>query len=302
MTAMAPAPGRPRAGGPDGRPANGARPPVFVLPRLRDPRVTLSVFLTLYTILGQTVLYFNRDLSQILVSVAVCCGLEIVLGWAVSRVILFPISAYITGLSIGILIESYDTWVFVAASVWGITSKYLIRDRQGHFFNPSNFAVVTALALTHGLATVAPGSQWGGKAWIAIVILVLGTVMMHRVNRLDLVGTWLAGFVVMAIVRMAIGQGGIVFTIGPMLGGEFALFSFSMLPDPKTSPHTRKGRILWGAGIALMDGVMRALELRYSMFIALFAFCAALPLFRRVFGGARLEPEHWKTIERPLSR
>ena len=272
----------------------------FVLPKLRDPRVTLSVFLTLYTVLGQTVLYFNRDPKQLVLCVATCCAAEMLLAWLFTRAILFPISAYITGLSIGLLLESYDARVFVLAAVWGIASKYFIRDRQGHFFNPSNFSVVSALALCHGLATVAPGSQWGGKAWIAIVILALGTTMMYRVRRIDLVGAWLVGYLVMGMLRVALGQGGLVFALGPMLSGEFALFSFSMLPDPKTSPHTMTGRILWGAGIALTDGTLRYLEIRYSMFIALFVFCAALPAFRRIFGGSRLEADPWKTVERPI--
>ena len=272
----------------------------FVLPTLRDPRVTLSVLLTLYTVLGQTVLYFNRDIKQLLLCVGTSCAIEIALSFIFTRVLLFPISAYITGLSIGLLLESYDARVFVLASLWGISSKYFIRDRQGHFFNPSNFAVVSALVLSHGLATVAPGSQWGGKAWIPIVILVLGTTMMYRVKRIDLVGAWFSGYVLMGLLRMMLGQGGLVFALGPMLSGEFALFSFSMLPDPKTSPNTRTGRILWGAGIALTDGTLRYFEIRYSMFFALFAFCALLPVFRRVFGGNRRESEPWKTIERPL--
>lgn len=272
----------------------------IVFPTLRDPRVTLCVLLTLYTILGQTVLYFNRDIKQLVLCVGTSCLVEVLFSWIFTRVLLFPISAYITGLSIGLLLESYDARVFVFASIWGIASKYLIRDKQGHFFNPSNFSVVSALALCHGLATVAPGSQWGGKAWIPMVILVLGLTMMYRVKRLDLVAAWLTGFIVMGLLRVALGQGGIVFALGPILSGEFALFSFSMLPDPKTSPNTRTGRILWGAGIAVMDGTLRYFEFRYSMFFALFFFCAALPLFRRVFGGNRLESEPWKTIERPI--
>jgi len=272
----------------------------FVLPKWRDPRVTLSVFLTMYTLLGQTVLYFNRDPKQLAVCIVTCCAAEMLLAWLFTRAILFPISAYITGLSIGLLLESYDARVFVLASLWGISSKYFIRDRQGHFFNPSNFSVVTALALCHGLATVAPGSQWGGKAWIPIVILALGTTMMVRVRRIDLVGAWLGGYVAMGLLRVALGQGGIVFALGPMLSGEFALFSFSMLPDPKTSPNTPTGRLLWGAGIAITDGTLRYLEIRYSMFIALFVFCAVLPAFRRIFGGSRLESDPWKTVERPI--
>jgi Na+-translocating ferredoxin:NAD+ oxidoreductase RnfD subunit len=124
--------------------------------------------------------------------------------------------------------------------------------------------------------------------------------MMFRVRRIDLVGAWLCGYIVMGMLRVALGQGGAVFALGPMLSGEFALFSFSMLPDPKTSPNTRTGRILWGAGIAVTDGVLRYLGFRYSMFFALFAFCALLPLFRRIFGGSRLEAEPWKTVETPI--
>ncbi len=281
--------------------ASASARPRFVIPRLRDPRVTLCVFLTGYTILGQTLLYFNRDVTQLVLTTGVACLTDMVLAFIFTRALIVPLSAYITGLSIGLLLESYDARIFVLAAIWGIASKYFIRDRQGHFFNPSNFSVVAILALSHGLATVAPGSQWGGIAWIPIVILMLGTTMMYRVNRLDLVGTWVLGFAFLAIVRMLLGQGGAVFTLGPMLSGEFALFSFSMLPDPKTSPNTRKGRILWGAGIALMDGTLRLFEIRYSMFFALFAFCVALPLFRRVFGGSRNEPEPWKTVERPLA-
>ena len=272
----------------------------LVIPRLSDPRLTLATALTTYTILGQTVLYFNRDVTQIVVATLAACLADMALAYAFSRVVLVPLSAYITGLSVGILLESYDIRIYVLASLWGIASKHFIKDRHGHLFNPSNFAVVSALALSHGLATVAPGSQWGGAAWIAVVILALELMMMRRVHRLDLVGSWLAGYFVMAMLRLALGQGGLVFVIGPVAGAEFALFSFSMLPDPKTSPRSSRARIVWGAGIAVLDGVLRYLEVRYSMFISLFAFCALLPLFRRVATRSAAEGEAWNVIERPL--
>lgn len=258
----------------------------LVIPGWRDPRIMIAAALTAYTILGQTVLYFNRDPLQIFAAIGAACLVDVAIAFAISRIVLVPLSAYITGLSVGILLESYDWRVFALASLWGIASKHLIRGKRGHFFNPSNFSIVSALILSHGLATVAPGSQWGGKAWIALVILALGLVMMRRVNRLDLVGTWLTGYVVMAFARMALGQGGLVFVLGPMAGAEFALFSFSMLPDPPTSPQARRSRVLWGAGLALVDGILRYLEIRYSMFYALFAFCALLPLFNRQRGQA----------------
>ncbi len=279
-------------------PTEAKAAPSWIIPKLKDPRIPLCVALTAYTVLGQTAFYFNREVSQIVVAVVAACALDMILAFAFHRILLVPISAYITGLSIGLLLESYDIRIFILAGVWGITSKYLIRGKKGHFFNPSNFAIVAALLLTHGLASVAPGSQWGGNAWIALVILVLGSLLMKRVNRLDLALSWLLGFVAMGLGRMALGQGSIVFVLGPMLGAEFALFTFSMMPDPKTSPSTRKSRILWGVGIAVVDGILRYLEVRYSMFYTLFVFCAFIPVIRWIQGAHSREAEPWKTVER----
>ena len=274
-----------------------ARPVRVVIPTLKDPRVMLATALTVWTVLGQTFLYFDRDLSQIAVALVAACVLDMLFAFVLFRQILVPISAYITGLSIAILLESYDWRVFAVASIWGIASKYLLRSGDRHFFNPSNFGIVAALVLMRGVATVAPGSQWGGDYRVAFVIMVLGLLMMRRVKRLDLTLAWIGGYVVMSLVRVALGQGGLIFALGPMTGAEFALFTFSMLPDPKTSPPTARGRIAWGVAIAVLDGVLRYLEVRYSMFYALFTLCAVLPLFRLVAMARGVsEADPWRTV------
>ena len=266
-----------------------------VVPKLRDPRLTLALGLTAWTVFGHTFLYFNRDLQQIVVAVCGAMLVDMLLALVLRREILVPLSAYITGLSVGILLESYDWRVFLAASTWGIASKYFLRAGDRHFFNPSNFAIVSGIVLSHGIATVAPGSQWGGDYRVAILIMGLGLVMMKRVNRLDLVLAWLGGFMLMSLLRVALGQGGLVFAFGPLTGAEFTLFTFSMIPDPKTNPPTRRGRIVWGLLIALLDGVLRLCEVRYSMFYALFTFCAVLPVFRLVAAARGLEePDPWR--------
>src|SRR6185295_10067618 len=94
---------------------------------------------------------------------------------------------------------------------------------------------------------------------------------------------------------------GLVFVLGPMTGAEFALFTFVMLPDPKASPPTPRARILWGLSIAVMDGVMRYFEIRYSMFYALFIHCAMLPVIRAVVARAGYqEAEMWRILEVPF--
>ena len=126
-------------------------------------------------------------------------------------------------------------------------------------------------------------------------------IMMTRLKLLDLALAWMGGFVLMSLLRMALGQGGLVFALGPMTGAEFALFTFSMLPDPKTCPPTRAGRVGWGLSIAIMDGVLRYLEIRYSMFYALFVHCAMLPIIRILAARTGFqETEVWRTLKIPF--
>ena len=271
----------------------------IVAPKLGDPRVTLAAALTTWTLFGQTFLYFDIRLEQVLIAVGVACVTDMLLAALLLRQILVPISAYITGLSVGILLQSYDTRVFGVACAWGIASKYFLRSGDRHFFNPSNFAIVSALVLMHGVATVSPGSQWGGDFRVAALIMALGLMLMRRVQRLDLVLAWLSGYVLMSLLRVALGQGGLIFALGPMTGAEFTLFTFSMIPDPKTNPPTRQSRIVWGLLIALVDGVLRLNEVRFSMFYALFSLCAVLPLFRLVAALRGIkEADPWKVAVR----
>jgi len=258
----------------------------------------IAAALTLWTVLGQTSYYFNRDPVDLAAAIGTACVLDFVLAAAVLRLVAVPLSAYITGLSIAILLESNDWRIYVVAAVWGILSKYLLRDDKRHFFNPSNFAIVMALLLTHGSASIAPGSQWGADYRIAVVIIGLGLLMMRRVRRLDLALAWLGGYAAMGLLRMALGQGGLVFVLGPMTGAEFALFTFSMMPDPRASPPTPRGRIVWGLSIAVVDGVLRYFEIRYSMFYALFVHTAMLPVMHWVAARAGVnEVSPWRILE-----
>ncbi len=259
--------------------AKSVEPIKFVAPKLRDPRLTLLLILSTYTALGQFVFYFNIGFEQLLLTISITGGLDFLINLIKRRRVEIPLSGIITGLSLGLLLESYNNIVFVVAGVWSIASKHLIKFRGVQVFNPSNFGIVMALLLMHGTVTVAPGSQWGSEIVYSLVVLSFGLVMSWRVNRLPLVLGWAGGFVLMGLVRMSLGQGGLVFVLGPMTGAEFMLFTISMVPDPKASPSNKVTQVVWGLSIALIDGVMRFNEMRFSMFYALAILCAIRPWF-----------------------
>jgi enediyne biosynthesis protein E5 len=250
------------------------QPGLFVVPSWRDPRITVLAANSLWIILGHEILYFNRGVNQVVIALSACALLDMITAFIVSRKIVIPLSGLLTGLSIGLLLESYDSRLFIVASVWSIASKHLIKIKGSHIFNPSNFGIVAALLITHGLASVAPGSQWGGDFRFAVVIFAIGLITMWRIKRLPLILGWLSGYFVMAMLRMAVGQGGLIFALGPWTGAEFSLFTFVMIPDPKTTPGDRNGQAWFGVGLGIIDGIFRLLEIRYSMFYALFILCA----------------------------
>ncbi|MFQ5591350.1 MAG: hypothetical protein ACE5HE_09325, partial [Phycisphaerae bacterium] len=140
----------------------------LVIPSWKDPRVMVAVAQTLWVVLGQTTYYFNRNPAQLTAAIGTALVLDFVLMAVVVRQITVPLSAYLTGLSIGILLESYDWRVFVVASAWGILSKYLIRGSKRHYFNPSNFGLIAVLLLCPDTASIAPGSQWGADYRVAL--------------------------------------------------------------------------------------------------------------------------------------
>jgi Na+-translocating ferredoxin:NAD+ oxidoreductase RnfD subunit len=65
-----------------------------------------------------------------------------------------------------------------------------------------------------------------------------------------------------------------------MLGAAFQIFAFSMLTDPKTTPETRRMRIVFGLAVAVLDGVLRLMNIQNSPFIALLCISATVPLIR----------------------
>src|SRR5437660_9517928 len=115
---------------------------------------------------------------------------------------------------------------------------------------------------------------------IVMIILAIGGFTAFRVSRWDLVISFVAGFAVMALVEDLVKHNGLAFVYGPMLGAAFQLFTLSMLTDPKTTPESRKMRILFGLSIAVVDGILRMMSIQNSPFIALIFISACVPLLR----------------------
>ncbi|GCE07698.1 RnfABCDGE type electron transport complex subunit D [Dictyobacter aurantiacus] len=250
--------------------------------KLKDPRVFMSCVLIVYTIVGQTILTFDHGWTQILLSLFVACFVDVVMNLWKTRQIVLPISGVITGLGLGLLIESASPtllWPYVVAPIIAIASKSVVRINGRHIFNPSNFGLVVLLLLFPTLITTT-ATQWTGSLLMVGIIFVVGSFSSFRVSRIDLVLSFIGGFCVMALVEELIKHNGYSVAFGPLFGAGLQLFILSMITDPKTTPGTRGMRIAFGLAIALIDGLLRLVNNQYSPFIALFVVSACFSLYQ----------------------
>ncbi len=178
-------------------------------------------------------------------------------------------SAYITGISVGILVRSPAFWPYVLCSVISITSKYVLRVKGRHIWNPSNFGISAMLFLAP--ETVATLSiQWGNYLLPMMVIWALGSVIIWRLRRFHITGTYVVAFIAFAFLRSYITGSPWQSEIAPLTGPMYQLFIFFMITDPKTTVRSRKGQCIVVFLVAFAEFLLRLDQVVYAPFYALF--------------------------------
>lgn len=253
----------------------------IMIPSLKDPRIFMSCILIIYTTLGHTILAFDQELYQVFIALITSCVLDVIVNYWRSRQLVVPLSGFITGMGLGLLINSTPDWPFVVAPFLAISSKLLFNFQGKHIFNPSNFGL-TVLLLLFPTTVTALAAQWSGSLLMVVVIVAIGGFTTYRVSRWDLVMSFLVGFALMAVVQELITHRGAAFVFGPMIGAAFQLFTLSMLTDPKTTPDTRHMRVIFGLALAVLDGILRIQDVQHSLFISLLFVSASTPILRFV--------------------
>ncbi len=194
-----------------------------------------------------------------------------------------PASAYITGISVGILVRSPFLWPYVFASLISIVSKYVLRLGGRHLWNPSNFGVSVVLFLAPATVTLL-SIQWGNTIWPMAVIWLLGFVIVWRVGRLHVSAAYVVAFFVFAFVRSALTGNPWQAAIAPITGPMYQLFIFFMVTDPKTAVRTPRGQVIVVVLVAFVEMLFRLAEVIYAPFYALFLVGPAALLIEAWWG------------------
>ena len=245
-------------------------------PRLLPPLLITCILITAHLTFGILEAY-TRTAAAIVTAI----GAELLMGRLTYGRWLHPASAYISGISVGILIRSPFLWPYLLASLISIVSKYVLRLNGRHLWNPSNFGVSVVLFLAPQTVSLL-SIQWGNNLWPMVVIWMLGFVIVWRVGRLHVSATYVVSFVAFAFVRSALTGTPWPATVAPITGPMYQLFIFFMVTDPKTAVGPRWGQVVVVIVVAFVETCLRLAEVIYAPFYALFLVGPAALIIERL--------------------
>jgi enediyne biosynthesis protein E5 len=234
-----------------------------------DNRYLAPAFITCILLGGHLSFGILESYPKTLLAIVVSILLELVLGRIFYRKWLHPASAYITGISVGILIRSPAFWPYALCSAISITSKYVLRVKGRHLWNPSNFGISVMLFLA-GDTVASLSIQWGNYLWPMLVIWALGSIIIWRLRRFHITATYVVSFIAFALLRSWITGNPWLSEIAPITGPMYQLFIFFMITDPKTTVRSKTGQCIVVFAVALLETVLRLYQSVYAPYYALF--------------------------------
>jgi len=226
-------------------------------------------FITLILLVGQFTFGILDNYVFLIGAIAASLITEIILARLILGTWKNLASAYITGISVGILIRSNVLWPYIITAVLSIMSKYVLRYKGRHLWNPSNFGVSWMLFL-NSMNIAGLSIQWGSNLAAMSVIWVLGLLIVNRAKRLHVTVAYVISFIILAYVRCLITGDTFLAELAPLTGPMYQLFIFFMITDPGTSVSTKKGRIIVVIIVALVEFILRLNNFIYAPFYALF--------------------------------
>ena len=284
----------------------------LVLPSIRDPRLHVAAVIITIHVLGQVGLHFRVSVPQILAAIVTCAILEVALTFRQTRSFVWPASAMLTGSGVALILRvvgtppddpwsTYAWYVFAGVAGLSLLSKYVIRYRGSHVYNPSNIGLVLAFVVL-GSTRVEPLDFWWAplNAWMLaayVVIIGGGLLITRRLRLLALAATfWVALSVGVGILA---GSGHCMtanWAFAPVCGFDFwrvivtspevLIFLFFMITDPKTVPAGRVGRVVFGLLVAIASTLLIAPQTnefgtKVGLLAGLVVVCAARPILDR---------------------
>lgn len=234
-----------------------------------DRRYLAPVLITCILVVGQLTAGFLESGFRTALAILTAIAVEALLGRIFTGQWPHLASAYVSGISVGILVRSPDIWPYALCSALAISSKYLIRVDGRHIWNPSNFSIVALLVLAPSVVA-SLSVQWGNHLWAMVPVWCVGALVLSSLGRLHITATYVTAFVVLAAGRALITGDPWLAEVAPITGPMYQLFACFMVTDPKTTVRSARGQVLVVIAVAVCEAGLRLAEVVHAPYYALF--------------------------------
>ena len=273
-------------------------------------------------VLGQVGLHFRVSVPQILAAILTTAAIEIVLTFRSTKTFVWPASAMLTGSGVALILRvvgtppddpwnTYAWYVFAGVAAFSLLTKYVIKYRGTHVFNPSNIGLVVAFIVL-GSSRIEPLDFWWAplNGWMILAYVVIiggGLLITRRLHLLALAATFWVTLAVGVGILAASGHSMVAnWAFAPVAGFDFwrvivtspevLIFLFFMITDPKTTPSGRVGRVTFGFLVAVMSTLLMAPQTdefgtKVGLLAGLVVVCAARPILDRLLPAPRSESD-----------
>jgi Na+-transporting NADH:ubiquinone oxidoreductase subunit NqrB len=268
---------------------------------MADPRLYQICTLASLLVYGIGWLDFDVTPARAALLVATALATQAVGDWIVGNRLPFlssARSALISGLSLCLLLRTNNAGLAAMAAVLTVAGKFVIRVRGKHVFNPTNGGIVAMLLLSNQV-WVSPG-QWGAPAFFAFLMACTGSLVVNRAARSDVTYAFIAFYCALLFGRSLYLGEPLTIPLHRLESGALLLFAFFMISDPKTTPDSRVGRVLFAALVAFGAWYVQFRLFRTNGLLwSLAAFSMAVPLLDRIIPGSRYAWLPPQTLARP---
>jgi len=234
--------------------------------------------------MGIVWLGFEVSVPQVVLAIVTAALIDVTLTYARTGRLVWPASGMLTGSGVALILRhvgtgagEYWSWTgwywFAGVAGVSVLTKYLVRWRDDHIFNPSNVGLVAAFLLVGG-ETIEPLDFWWAPLDFSMVltycVIIGGGVAITR--RLRLLEMALVFWVILVSGLGVLAASGhcMIATWSPTpvcdadfwttlaTSPEILIFLFFMITDPKTIPTGRLARVAFAASLAVLATLLIA--------------------------------------------
>ena len=236
-----------------------------------DIYLTMIIVLIVLAAINVQQFGIDKTVPQLAIATVAAVGIEAIWDFYKTRRWQYSKSAIITGLFIGSLLDpGQQLFIPALAAVIAIISKIALRAKMRHFFNPTMFSLFVLSLIPVSILGASVSIGWWSSVNLYATI-ILGLFIAIKFKRLDLAISFLLTFILINIFTLVwttcqqgpelcflqqlpitLYNASFSSFLFPFLITPLSFFTFFMLVEPKTSPFSRRGRLIYGIIVAIL--------------------------------------------------